>query len=97
MRSYSFNSDHSHFLGSVNSLTETNSSVPGPGRLVGKSYGFVGRKIEAYASSIASRVGFGPRSAATKIRLIRRKIIPLEQNNKRELEKAGKRLIKYIR
>lgn len=90
-------SESSYFAGSYNSSTETNSDVPGPGRLLGKVYSFLGKKAENALSVVAVKVGRGPRETATKIRQLIRESTLIKPPNRKKLKKAGKRLAKYIR
>lgn len=89
--------ESSYFLGSYNSSSETDSDVPGPGRLLGKAYGFFGRKIENVLSVAAVKVGRGPRATAIKIRRLIRESTPIKSSSHKKLKKAGKHLVKYTR
>lgn len=96
---YASDRESSCFLGSHNSATETDSDVPGPGRLLGKAYGFFGRKVENCLSVVAVKLGYGPQAIAVKIRRLARlrKEGRAKSNNEKKLEKAGKQLVKHIR
>ena len=92
-------SESSHFLGSYKSSTETDSNIPGPGRLLGKAYSFIGRKAEKYLSIVAVKFGYGPRATAVKIRRLSRirGAGQAKQRNMKKLERAGKQLVRHIR
>lgn len=84
----------SHFAGSVNSQTETTTDNPGPGRILGKLYGFVGRRIENGLGMVAMHMGYGPRATVVKIRRLRGNNT---NTKKRKLESAGSRLVRYVK
>ena len=90
-------SESSYFLGSYNSNTATNSDVPGPGRLLGKFYGFLGRKVESVASRAVVKLGSGPHEAAMTMRRLIREGTLVKVSNEKKFNKAGKTLVKYIR
>lgn len=87
----------SYFVGSYNSATETDSDVPGPGRLLGKAYDFLGKKAENGISRAAITLGLGPRATARRIRRIITEDVLVKPCNEKRLKKAGKQLLKYIR
>lgn len=90
-------SESSYFLCSFNSSTETNSDVPGPGRLLGKAYGFFGKKVEKRLSVAAVKLGLGPRATAMTIRRLARKGTNIKLSGRKKLKSAEKRLMKYVR
>lgn len=89
--------ESSYCIGSFNSSTETSSDIPGPGRLLGKAYGHLGKTIERYISAVAVKVGRGPRLTAMKMRRLNRGNGTLDSSNLKKLEKAGKRLASYVK
>lgn len=93
---YASDSESSYCIGSFNSGTETDSDVPGPGRLLGKAYSFFGKKAENVLSVATVRVGRGPHATAMKIRRLNCESTPIGLSSQK-LKKAGKRLVKYIR
>lgn len=95
--SHSSDSESSYFIGSYNSATETDSDIPGPGRLLGKAYGYLGKKVETSFSTAAMKFGLGPRATAVKIRRLVREGPPLRPASRKKLEKTGKQLVKYVR
>lgn len=95
--SYASDDESSYFVGSANSATETDSDVPGPGRLLGKAYGFLGRKAEDCISSAAAKLGLGPRATALKVRRLIREGSAIKPSSQKKLKKAGVRLVKHIR
>ena len=90
-------SESSYFPGSFNSATETDSDAPGPGRLLGKAYGYLGRKLENRLSGVAMKLGRGPRATANRIRWLAQGSTPCDQIKQKKLEKTGKCLVRYIR
>lgn len=50
------------------STNETESDIPGHGRLLGKAYQIIGKRVESISSRIASRCGLGPNAVAIRIR-----------------------------
>lgn len=50
------------------STNRTESDLPGPGRLLGKLYSSLGRRLERGINAIAVRRGYGPLSAAERFR-----------------------------
>lgn len=94
---YASDNESSHFLGSFNSATETDSDVPGPGRLLGKAYGFLGKIAEDYLSVIALKLGRGSEAAAMKVRRLIQAEGTVKPGKEKELERAGRRLVKYVR
>lgn len=97
LESYYSDSETSYFLGSYDSSTETDSDVPGPGRLLGKAYSYLGKKFENSLSKVAVKFGLGPRATALKMRRLIRKGAPTRLSSQKKLKKAGKRLVEYIR
>ena len=94
----SYSSDNEiHFLGSFNSMTQTDSDIPGPGRLLGHVYSFFGRKLEDCLSVSAVKLGFGPHATALKIRRLAQEAGSRELFHEMRLEKARNRLVKYVR
>lgn len=81
----------------THSSTETGSDVPGPGRLLGKAYGVFGRKVESGLTMAALKLGYGPRATAVKIRRLVQGGAPVKINDNKKLNKAGKKLLKYVR
>lgn len=94
---YTSENASSYFLGSINSATETDSDIPGPGRLLGKVYDFLGRITDNCLSTIAVKFGLGPQATAMKIRRLVQGECTVKPGKKKELKKAGRRLAKYIR
>lgn len=95
--SHTSDDESSYCIGSYNSATETDSDIPGPGRLLGKAYGYLGKKVEASFSTAAMKFGLGPRATAVKIRHLVRDGTPLRPASRKKLKKAGKQLVKYVR
>lgn len=90
-------SESSYCVGSLNSSSVTDISDIPPGRLLGKSYVFLGRKAENCLSMAAEKLGFGPRPTAMRIRRLIQKNDPLESSNCKQLKNAARRLVKYAR
>lgn len=95
--SHTSDSESSYCIGSYNSATETDSDIPGPGRLLGKAYTFFGKKVESIISKTAVKLGRGPRATAIKIRRLVQEDTPLGPASRKKLNKAGKQLMKYVR
>lgn len=81
----------------TNSSLRTESDRPGPGRNLGNLYSYVGLKVEALLSTAAVRIGRGPRQTAKRIRQLTQQDILRKSSRHVELQKAGKRLVKYVR
>ena len=81
-------------LCTTNSLTATASDIPGPGRLLGKLYSRLGRKVERGISVVAVKMGYGPRRTAMRLRKL---VQDSDSSNDAKAEKAAKRLVQYIR
>ena len=81
----------------VRSRNETASDLPGHGRLLGKFYKFLGKKLERAAGAYAARAGLGPRAVA--VRLSRYKYLKgiLVDYDYKQMLKDCKALIKYAR
>lgn len=94
---YPSDDESSYCIGSYNSGAETDSDVPGPGRLLGKAYVCLGKKVETGFSNAAMKFGLGPRATAVKIRRLVRECPPLRPASRKKLKKAGKQLVKYAR
>lgn len=95
-KSYQSDSESSYYIGSYNSSTESDSDIPGPGRLLGKVYNILGKKAEICISEAAVRLGRGPRATAMKIRRLAREGSLLKPHHGKELKKAGRRLVRYV-
>lgn len=80
-----------------NSLSMTESDLPGPGRILGNVYSKLGLIAEHVLSLIAVRMGRSPRQTADKLRKL------IQENSFRKpadlgkVQKVGKRLLKYLR
>ena len=46
---------------------ETERDIPGHGRLLGKAYQAIGKRVESISGRIAARCGFGPNAVAIRI------------------------------
>lgn len=56
------------FLELDQSSDETESNLPGPGRLLGNAYEHFGRKLESFANRVAARYVRGPNDVALRIK-----------------------------
>ncbi|THH07967.1 hypothetical protein EW145_g3035 [Phellinidium pouzarii] len=83
------------------STNATADNLPGPGRILGNIYGFLGVRLERQLGRLADKMGYGPR--ATAIRIQRRRGIinsasfsayRIKVENKK-LEEDCKRMLKY--
>lgn len=64
------NEDVAYEVCSIASTNETTGDLPGPGRVLGNVYGYLGKKVEEGLGSIAEKFGHGPRATALKIKRI---------------------------
>lgn len=93
----SLQNEDTYELCSIASSNETADDLIGPGRMLGRAYGFFGRKIENALSNAAEQLGYGPRVTAVKIRrLYEDESIPASTRNK-QLRRKCKRLGRYVR
>lgn len=82
---------------SLASSNETADDLPGPGRTLGKLYGFLGQRIESGLGRAAERMGYGPKVTALKIQRLQRGEVLLSASARRkQLEKNCKRLVRYV-
>lgn len=78
--------------------TATASDLPGPGRLLGNFYSWLGNKLENAINSIAEKRGHGPMAIEDRIRLNDCFDRPtLEPKDEKKLMKDLKRLVAYAR
>lgn len=88
------------FLYEVCSLTssaETADDLPGPGRLLGNLYSFIGRKFENRVGSVVVRMGYGPTVSALKIQRIEEDQSLCYSVRRKKLRKNCKLLAQYLR
>lgn len=91
------------------STNATTSNLPGPGRLLGRLLGFLGRRLEHVFNDFATKLGMGPEAVGQEIRKLRRhheiSILDrhsasynrLSRREARALEKWCNKLIQYAR
>lgn len=81
---------------SIASSTETTDDLPGPGRLLGKVYVSLGRRLEDGLGRVAVRMGRGPNAVAIKIqKLVEDRSLRPSIRHKKTKEKC-KSLARYI-
>ena len=81
----------------VESRNETESDLPGPGRLLGKVFSSVGRLLERSLSSVAEQKGYGPKAIALEIRDKEILRADNERVEKQDLPKQSRNCAKLIR
>ncbi|KAH8113657.1 hypothetical protein DFH11DRAFT_1544883 [Phellopilus nigrolimitatus] len=78
------------------SSNATADNLPGPGRLLGNLYMFLGRRLEAAASRYMEKRGYGPEASKERLeRLCRDGGSPCDVD--RKSRKEAKNLLKYVR
>lgn len=82
-------------LCSLPSSNETASNLPGPGRMLGNFYGFLGRRLGIGMSRAAERMGYGPRVVAMRIQRTWESPA-LDLARRRKLKKNCIRLARYV-
>ena len=84
---------------SAESSNITEDDIPGPGRLLGKVYTGLGRRIEIILSLAARFMGRGPAPVAARIKDLRRyPWLPVpDRETEEKLKKECKALVKYTR
>ena len=82
------------FSFSAESRNVTEDDIPGPGRLMGKFYAVLGRKIETVLSLAARSRGKGPAPVAARIKELTWSQAP---DAAKKREKECKTLVKYTR
>lgn len=95
---YSFqDNDFLYEVCSLTSSAETADDLPGPGRLLGNLYTFIGRKFENRVGSVAVRMGYGPTVSALKIQRIEEDQSLCYSVRRKKLRKNCKLLAQYLR
>ncbi|KAI5118530.1 hypothetical protein M0805_009682 [Coniferiporia weirii] len=97
--------DLSLLVCSVASSNETADNLPGAGRVIGNIFSCTGKGLERQLSSVAERLGFGPRATAFRIQRRRKAITtypelpplpgPFRAKSKK-IEKDCRRLLRHI-
>lgn len=79
------------------SSNETVDNLPGPGRLLGNLYTFLGIRMESGLGRVAVRMGRGPTATAIKIQRLRDNRSLGYSSRRNKLKKGCNRLVRYMR